>query len=566
VIGVRIAAWVAQPLLIGFAVWLALGGRALDLARPLAFSGEALFFLAQAKGTLDHGWWWTNPSLGAPSTHRAVPLPMDAPVYQGLVKLSGLLTSDVFVATNMAWLMMLLASGATASWCLRRLGISRAGAWTAGVLFALSPYALYHNTMRPNLATYLIPFVVTIAWKLSADGSLYWHWRGSRVLLVGTLLLGLTGLDYAAFGICTLVFGAVIGAAADRRATRLAAGLLPVGLIVVGVTVSLAPNWMLSRRPDERVQLQFPASDSETYGFKIRQFVSPAPDHWLPPLRGWASRQERAVFPLETQNTGSRAGLVAAVGFLGLLVAVLVPSIAKGTPNPALVLGGSRLALAVVLLGTIGGAGSLLAVLTGSSVGPYTRVTPFVIFLALGAVAIFVDHVAPRRRKVAWAFIVVFGVCDQTIALRPVAAAAPSMAAEVRQLHEIVGRFEQGQTGASVFQLPIRPYPHDGGVARLAGFDPFKPYLVSHGPRWSYPATSRSALRWQEAIAQVAPRDLPERLARDGFAFILVDKYGYDDGGQSVLAGLQTIENHALLVRANDRYAALDLRFALKAR
>lgn len=542
-IGLRIAAWVAQPLLIGFAVWQALGGRAFDLARPVAFSGEALFFLAQAKATLEHGWWWTTPSL---------------------VKLSGLFTSDVFVATNVAWFMMLLLSGATAAWCLRRLGISRAGAWGAGVLFALSPYALYHNTVRPNLATYLIPFVVTMAWKLSADRSLSWHWRGSRVLLVGALLLGLNGLDYAVFGIFTLLFGVVIGAAADRRSARMAAGLLPLGLIVVGVFVSLAPNGVVSRRPEERAALQFPAADSETYGFKIRQFVSPVPDHWLPPLRAWASRQERAVFPLETQNTGSRAGLVAAVGLLGLFVVVMVPSIAKGTPNPALVLGGSRLALAVVLLGTIGGAGSILAVLIGSSAGPYTRVTPFVVFLALGAVASVVDHFDRRRRQGLWILIVAFGVFDQTIALRPVAAEAPGIAEEVRQLREIVGRFEQGQPGSRVFQLPIRPYPEDGGVARLAGFDPFKPHLVSHGPRWSYPATSRSALRWQEEIAQVALRDLPARLARDGFAFILVDKYGYDDAGQSVLAGLQTIENHALLVRANERYAALDLRFAVK--
>ena len=33
---------------------------------PLAFSSDTLWYLMQSKGTVDNGWWWWNPRLGAP--------------------------------------------------------------------------------------------------------------------------------------------------------------------------------------------------------------------------------------------------------------------------------------------------------------------------------------------------------------------------------------------------------------------------------------------------------------------------------------------------------------------
>jgi len=40
---------------------------------PIRFSDDAVVFLAQIKSTVDHGWWWSNPSLAAPTAFNALP-------------------------------------------------------------------------------------------------------------------------------------------------------------------------------------------------------------------------------------------------------------------------------------------------------------------------------------------------------------------------------------------------------------------------------------------------------------------------------------------------------------
>ena len=66
---------------------------------------------------------------------------------------------------------MLGLSAVTATWGLRRLGVSRMGAGAAGVLFALCPFALYRNIGHFNMVTYLIPFPATAAVLLALDRS-----------------------------------------------------------------------------------------------------------------------------------------------------------------------------------------------------------------------------------------------------------------------------------------------------------------------------------------------------------------------------------------------------------
>ena len=94
-------------------------------------------------------------------------------------------------------------------------------------------------------------------------------------------------------------------------------------------------------------------------------------------------------------------------------------------------------------------------------------------------------------------------------------------------------------------------------------YDQFRPYLVSRGSRWSYPALSEAQLAWQDEVSRVDPRDLPAYLARAGFTGILIDWSGYEDNADALIAGLETIRDAAVMMSGTDRYVALDLRFAL---
>ena len=68
----RAATWLVPPVIVLLFVWLAFGGPHWDARVPVAYSGDALFYLAQSKTTIDHGWWWYNPSISAPFGYPAL--------------------------------------------------------------------------------------------------------------------------------------------------------------------------------------------------------------------------------------------------------------------------------------------------------------------------------------------------------------------------------------------------------------------------------------------------------------------------------------------------------------
>ena len=110
---------------------------------------------------------------------------------------------------------------------------------------------------------------------------------------------------------------------------------------------------------------------------KIRQLVSPVFQHSFPPFRAWTEREAAAQFPLETENMTSRLGLVGTIGFLGLLGLLFVPNRRAGRSGDGkLLLGAGQLTLAVVLLATVGGFGSLFSLLISPEIRAYNRIDP----------------------------------------------------------------------------------------------------------------------------------------------------------------------------------------------
>jgi phosphoglycerol transferase len=461
---------------------------------------------------------------------------------------------------------MLGLSALTATWGLRRLGVSRVGAGVAGVLFALCPFALYRNIGHFNLVTYLIPFPATAAVLLaSSHRDRPWRLREMAVPAAGCVLVGFNYIYYAFFGACIVAIGALVGAARIRSVRPLAIGALPFAALVLATTLNLVPNLIVWREHGQAGGVKHLPVESEIYGLKIRHLVSPSYGHWFPPFRAWLDREQKASFPLESENALARLGAVATAGFLGL-IAALVLSIGNGRAEgshhvPAL----AALTVAFVLLATIGGFGALFSLLVSPAIRAYNRVAPFIAFFSLAAIAIWIDRLTRTRpeklRAALWVVILVVGMADQLPAVRDKAPDVPGIAQEVREIAAFVGRLEtELPDRAMVFQLPIRPYPADSGVHRLGAYDQFKPYLTSRRLRWSYPSMTRDQLVWERALQAVAEADLPRYLAREGFSAILISRAGYPDEGREIEGLLRSGPDGATGIAADDRYIALDLR------
>ena len=546
--------------------WLTLGGVTWNLHVPLNFWGDATFYLAQSKSTLDHGWSWFNPSIGAPLGVHALAFAQNTNVDQAIVWFVGLFTDQVGLAVNVTWLAMLGLGALTATWGLRRLGVSRVGAGAAGVLFALCPFALYRNIGHFNMVTYLVPFPVTAAILLASTGREGgWRWRDWAAPVAGCALVGFNYIYFAFFGAFIVAVGALAGAVRIRSIAPLKVGAMCFGALVLATTLNLIPNALVWQQHGEPGSVQHRPVESEIYGLKIRHLISPSQSHWFPPYKAWLDRERDAGFPYENENVSARIGTVASAGFFVLIAAFIFPSAAARDEGDTRLQAAAAVAMALVLLATMGGFGTLFNLFVSPAIRAYNRIAPFVAFVSLAGIALWVDRVTRARparlRAGVWLALLVFGVFDQQSALRGLVNIIPSVEREIGTVSSFVARLEsQLPDQAMVFQLPVRPYPVDSTIERLGAYDQFMPYLASHRLRWSYPALSRDQLIWERALESVAEADLPRHLAREGFSAILISRAGYADGGRRLEQVFQDAPGGATILESTDRFVALDLR------
>jgi hypothetical protein len=557
-------AWLAlQGCAVLAIAFFGLGGFDRNFRIPFDFSGDTLVFLSQAKGTIDNGWWWSNPLIGAPFTLPALLFPSNTNVDQAIVGVLGLLIQDVSLNVNLAWLGILMLGGFSATFCLRSLGASRPAGFIGGLLFAISPYAVYRGLGHFSLVVYLMPFPAALALHLASGLRRLPPGRTVRLVLLGGCALQAFDYTYYAFFGCFFI---VVGSAAgwwmtrDRAVLRL--GALGLVVTVACVAANLAPSVYVAHRDGEPLVVRDKApAEAEVYGLKIRQLVSPIFRHPFPPLRAWGDKDAAAQFPLETENMVSRLGTIASVGFLALLGIVLVGTAAPRRPD-AVLLGAGQLTIAAILLGTIGGFGSLFNLLVAPEIRAYNRICPFILFFALVAVCAGIDRAIRARRAAGLALaglVLAVGVWEQATPFRSIASVYDRIRADYLPLQQFVARLEELTPDRSmVLQLPFTMYLNDSGHVRMGPYDSFKPYLVSHHLRWSYPALSNQQMAWQEGAAQLPGDRLVQYAAEEGFATILVDRYGYADGGAGVGAAIAGVPDVATLLDG-DRYVAYDI-------
>jgi len=184
--------------------------------------------------------------------------------------------------------------------------------------------------------------------------------------------------------------------------------------------------------------------------------------------------------------------------------------------------------------------------LVASLIGEWDRIVPFLAFFALAAVAIAMDRVSGATRSVAGRRAVAAGaiglgilaVADQSgPGLVPDYAA---VRAEVRSDRAFFREIEAGLPPRSmIFQLPYVPFPESPPRHRLVDYDLLRPYLSTTTLRWSYGAVrTRFADAWIASVARRPITEMVNALVLAGFRGIVVDSYGYEDGGAGLDAEL----------------------------
>lgn len=534
----REVSWLTATVLVAFAV----GAWSLrlwewDPSDPIALGWDHTQLLASLRDVHDHGWIWANPDLGFPFGQNASFFPELNVIHLLAIKALDLVLPGVFTAGGVYFVLSWPLTGATGYLLARSQGLGRPAGFVLGVLFANAPghaerfghlYLAQYWVVPVGL--WLVLEVARGRALLSPAGAGTPRWRGGRTLVTvaAVLVVGLSGVYYVAFTLVLLLVAAVarrvVGTPMD-----LLRGLAVMAGIVAGIAIPLAASRLGVRGEliTGRVPAQRNPAESELFAGKLMDLVLPWPGHQVPAL-------EYLTFAYRTATRAtvetSALGIVGTAGMVGLTLLGLLALVAGRRPSEE----HSRwsgLMLVAFLFYTIGGLGSFVAVFATPQVRTWSRISLYVLVLALLAVGSWLTRLERRRgvltAGIVAALLVVVGSLDQT---------NPALASDHRAIsREMDGLRAYTSTlerevgaGCGVFQIPVLPYPETLGPERMEGYDQLKPYLASSDLRFSVAAIrGTAASTWQSAVET---RDL-DALATDlrsaGFCALEVDTEGF---------------------------------------
>jgi len=579
------------------AVWVLRLWRG-DLTLPLRYSpvDDTKFYLMLVKGIVDHGWYSSNSSLGAPFGQRLVDYPQGADSLNLLlIRFLALFSSNPALIINLFFLATFALTGFTAHLVLRALGVSGPSAGVAAVLFSVLAYHFFRGESHLFLsAYYAIPLAAYLFLRVLGDRALFRRraaehhppavWASRRSLLtVGIcVVVGSDNIYYATFAVVMLAGAALITLLVGHRRSAVH-GLLVIVLIGATLGVNLAPSLIYRQQHGRNVALErsFAANESsnEAFALRLTNLLLPAPGARIAPLREVTERYDHAIAPGYCEACYASLGTVGDVGFLWLTICALLAIVgvsgalaARRLLRDAAV--GVWLAVAV---GAVGGLSSLLELVFTPDVRAWNRISVLIAFFSLLAVAVLLDalraRLAPLRfgpvaGALVLAAVLVFGVYDQTSDsyIPPYRATARQWDSDATLVRRIEARLGPG---ASVFQLPYVPFPEgypetpvsDQVATYATKYELLRGYLHSRRLRWSYGATKGRPADWQ---AQLAGQPLPYVLAAAGaagFTGLWVDPAGFEPAAAARLrAALRAILGEEELTSPDRDLWFFDLR------
>jgi phosphoglycerol transferase len=545
-----LVATLAAPVLALVAACLVLEVWNADLPEPFDYVGDAAFTAAVVKNAVENGALWENDELGAPRGQELYDFPVWAGdnVQLAMVRAIGVLVRDPIVAFNLFYLLTFPLAALTAFLVMRRLGVRPPGALAASVLFALLPYHFLRGEDHLFLGAYwAVPLGCFLVLSVFADAPLVTPFRRKRTLaiLAACVVVGSAAVYYAAFTLVLLAFAAALSAAARRSVRPLVTTVALGGAIVAALVVNFAPAIVDRVREGSNPELERFAFETEVFSLRPLQLVLPVSDHRIGAFADLKERYERHVGA--TEASFASLGVVGSVGLAVLIAVLLLAAVRTGAPRGDPLLRYAAVgALVALFFAMTGGLAPVVSFLISPQLHAWNRLSVFIAFFALLAVALLVDRL---RGGLAWgvaAALILVGALDQTTsAMTP---RYDQVAAQWRSDETWVDQVDAAlPEEAVVLQLPYVPFPSSPPVQRMVDYDHVHPYLHSDDLRWSYGAMKGRPEDVGDDVTSSA------QASALGFDAVMVDRFGFADNGAAVEAELRRISESEPIVSPDGR-------------
>jgi hypothetical protein len=535
---VTLAAWGVTSLLFNRTSWA-------DWSQTLWLGGDPLEVYARVKIASEQSWsslvgFTSIDRLGAPfaADWSAYPVP-DKPVFAltgRLARVTGLiaavqLVSAFFLSLNA------LSFYLTARWLRWRWE------WAAALalVFAFCNYNVRWGITLSLGQCFTLPPLVLLCARATRRGAgpIHQGWLALAALL--GLWLGL-GNPYLAYFAGVVGGGALVLALVRRSPrSRLAPLLVFLGVLtLVFVAVNAAYAWQKWQQPGDRALVRT-MDDYRVYALRPADWFVPPADHRL----GFPARLGQAY--LASRHAAGEffynyLGLLGIFGALGLLAGCL-RSVQRRRRSALDV----PLGLAWIM--AFGLADGINTWLGAAGIDLFRAGTRIGIFAVIWFLLLVCGRLHRATRRLARPFSLTLAVVVTTLACweqtPPLSARGPreKNAAHWEHYRQLTASLEQClPPAATVFQLPIAPFPEAGRIGTMPDYEHLMPYLTSASLRFSYGWLRPAPVaRWARRTAGLPAAALVDELERAGFSALWIDRRGFADEAVKLVADLRQL-------------------------
>jgi phosphoglycerol transferase len=535
-----------------------------DLRVPFYYAGDTVFYAMCVKGMIDNGWYWQNAFVGAPDGLLMYDFPWVDHSVGVLLWLISIFTHNFALVLNIFYLLTFPLVTLTSLFVFRHFKLSYIPSLFCSLLYAFLPYHFLRNENHLILSAYYgIPLVTMVLLWITAE---QFSLRSKRFIFSAVIcaLIGASGVYYPFFSCFLLLVAGAIGSLKFQSFRPLMTTIVLVGITGSTLLISLSPSFVYKyRRGDAGVMQRHPGA-AEDFGLKISQLLLPITGHRLDTLNQLKAFHNANT--LVTESDAASLGVIGSIGFLALLVQLLRRKEIVTSVAPGLFSDLSIMNVFAVLLGLVGGFGFLFAVLISSGIRCYNRISVFIAFFSLMAVAIGLERIYQRtlksRRSIFYSLLavaLVAGVLDQTTPAYIHDYAAIKI--EYLSDDQFVKGIENSVPPASmIFQLPYVPFPEFPPFNKMRDYDHFRGYVHSQNLRWSYGTMkNREGDQALQGIAALPIEELVQIISFAGFKGIYLDRFGYADNGAAIETKLSDLLQNKPIVSPNGRLVFFNL-------
>lgn len=533
------------------------------------------------KSIIDTGWYLKNPYIGVPGGYNLADYPFGGDNFHLLfIKILSYFTSDYALILNLFFIFTFISVTLSALCVLKRLGLRYPFALAVSLLFSFLPYHFFRGEMHLFLSSYyIIPIVVWVAvivipfreQNLTSKKK-FVSWTMYFLLSV---LIGSSGVYYMFFGIFFILLSGLITSIVYRNWSSISKSIIftifITGTMIINIIMPLYINnthsgstpYLFQRSPGE----------AEILGMKLTQLLLPIDNDREKILANFKQKYNSSAPQLGGyENSSPSLGTTGAIGFLILLGVLFFRKNTNDKELYTLELV-SKLNLGAVLLGIIGGFGSLFAYLIDPTIRSYNRISIYIAFFSLYAFFFVVQRFIKKfvlfdNKYIYFSLsmlLLIIGIYRQTTTHSHLfwpSLPATVIKAEFNHDKNFIYQIENTLPhNSAIFQLPYIPFPENFFVNKMFDYEHFKPYLHSHYLKWSYGAMKgRPVDMWQQKVSGLPTSEMINKLIAAGFTGIYINRNGYLDNGKNIENQLTNLLDQRPLVSENNQLCFYDLR------